>query len=160
MTFQDIVIICAGLLTIISFGKFLWVKVIKPLAKLDDALPVLFEIAEEFKPNGGGSLHDSMQNINEKVTKLDLRIEEQKEVSNQNRDKILVKVADLEKDISAAKDVASETREEVLAKLVKHEDDDIIRFDALDKTNKEILDNQSQVKESLDIQNKSPRYKE
>ena len=42
---------------------FFWRKIVKPLARIEHAMPILLEIADEFKPNGGGSLRDTVNRI-------------------------------------------------------------------------------------------------
>lgn len=37
--------------------------VVKAIVRIDSAVPVLLGIADEFKPNGGGSLHDRLVRI-------------------------------------------------------------------------------------------------
>ena len=44
-------------------ARLLWSKAIQPLARLGDIIPVIAEIADHFKPNGGSSLYDVVTDI-------------------------------------------------------------------------------------------------
>lgn len=54
--------ICGAVIAIagVLFGFY---RAARFLARLDDALPVLLDVAAEFKPNGGNSLHDRMERL-------------------------------------------------------------------------------------------------
>lgn len=45
-------------------------RALKALMQLADAIPVIVAIADEFKPNSGGSLRDSMDRIEDSQRKL------------------------------------------------------------------------------------------
>lgn len=44
------------------------------LVRVDKAVPVLMKIAEEFKPNGGGSLHDRIVRVEESLAAITDRL--------------------------------------------------------------------------------------
>jgi hypothetical protein len=66
-TWVDIAVGAAAVLAaLVSFG-IIWRKFLHPMFKtvvvISEAAPTLLEIATEYKPNGGGSLHDVVDRI-------------------------------------------------------------------------------------------------
>lgn len=53
---------CAALVAILAVARTLY-KVMRAAVRAEEALPILFEIAEQFRPNGGGSLRDQVDGI-------------------------------------------------------------------------------------------------
>ena len=46
----------------ISFLRLLW-RALRAIVRMSDAMPTLLSIADEFKPNGGKSLHDRLERL-------------------------------------------------------------------------------------------------
>ena len=55
--------IFAGLVSMFEFSRRVLWPVAKALVDLSNAWPVLLDISNEFKPNGGASLHDVVARI-------------------------------------------------------------------------------------------------
>lgn len=71
---QPVMAISALLVAIAAGGAAVW-KIWKVIDKAEDAWQVLSEIAEQFRPNGGNSLHDRIVTLEGSVTQIQKDIE-------------------------------------------------------------------------------------
>lgn len=62
--------VTGSILAIGTFTAVVWKKIIKPLVKIEEALPTLHEIHSQFSNNGGSSLKDQIDDINHQVRNI------------------------------------------------------------------------------------------
>ncbi|GEM_PF-3290782 len=55
--------IVIGVATGMAAMSVVWWRIVVPVARLSDATPILVEIASQFRPNDGHSLHDRVVRI-------------------------------------------------------------------------------------------------
>lgn len=75
-TYGTLIMIVSGFLVLSAALRLLWKKIIIPLARIDGAVPTLIKIADEFKENGGNSLKDRINKIEDQQSKIDKKIDE------------------------------------------------------------------------------------
>ncbi len=66
--------VAIGVVSGMAAMSVVWWRIVVPLARLSDATPVLVEIAAQFKPNDGHSLHDRVVRIERTGDHLEERI--------------------------------------------------------------------------------------
>jgi len=60
---------------VVAAGSVLWRRFLVPVVHYQAAHPILMEIAAEFKPNKGQSLHDRMVRIETTLTHISERLD-------------------------------------------------------------------------------------
>lgn len=70
-------LVIGAILTICGFIGIVWKKFIKPLTRIDNAMPTLLGIADEFTPNGGNSLRDRINKLQDHAEGIDAKLEKQ-----------------------------------------------------------------------------------
>ena len=60
---------------VVGAVTLLWRRFLVPVVHYQAAHPILMEIAAEFKPNNGVSLHDRMVRIEETLNRMDNRLD-------------------------------------------------------------------------------------
>ena len=93
-TMANVVIVVVFLL---GLGR-VWAKNVRPIiravVRIDEAVPVLLDIAAEFKPNSGSTLHDRLVRIEDKIqTNTDITENIESQVDAQERMTIRVLIA-------------------------------------------------------------------
>ena len=72
---QVVLTVSAVLVAVVAGGGALW-KIWKAFDKVEDTWQVLSEIAEQFKPNGGSSLHDRITNLENRTLEMQAALEQ------------------------------------------------------------------------------------
>ncbi|MFQ5524571.1 MAG: hypothetical protein ACE5F5_13525 [Acidimicrobiia bacterium] len=76
---SEIAAILGGFAGLVASAGLLWQKVIRPGARIiylaEESLPVLLDIAQEFKPNNGKSLVDRMTIIEGRLDDISGQLE-------------------------------------------------------------------------------------
>ena len=62
--------------TLLITAGIVWRRMLVPLVDRQRAMPILLEIAEEFKPNEGRSLHDRISRIELQLTRIGDRLDD------------------------------------------------------------------------------------
>lgn len=74
-SYGGVVIVASGFLVLSAALRLIWKKIIVPLARIDGAVPTLIKIADEFKEDGGNSLRNCINKIQDQQGVIEKRID-------------------------------------------------------------------------------------
>ncbi len=67
--------VAIGVVSGMAAMSVVWWRIVVPLARLSDATPILVEIAAQFRPNDGHSLHDRIVRMEQAISDIQRTLE-------------------------------------------------------------------------------------